>query len=360
MADKPCIAVLGAGGFIGNRVVEMLHQEGRWDVRPVTRRAAGLALASRFGLRGAVADARDTDALARAFAGCDVVVHAVAGDARAITGAIEPVYRATARAGCRRIVYLSSAMVHGQSPNPNADEHAPLPQDQRLAYNRAKIRAERRLFALAAKGLVAVVALRPGIVYGPRSQWVGGLADRLLAGHAALVDGGAGLCNAIHVDNVVHAIALAATSPAAAGEAFLLGEAETPSWREFYRRVAAPLGIAIDAVPTVGLVADRWSLARQIDAWRMSRPVRAALASLPGPLQAGLAAAWSASGAMPSVPAVPAPDLETALLHRAAHVPDWRKARERLGYQPIVDPETGWRQTIAWLGFAGYPIVTRA
>jgi len=55
----------------------------------------------------------------------------------------------------------------------------------------------------------------------------------------------------------------------------------------------------------------------------------------------------------------PVADREMALLHRAQYVPVWTKARERLGYVPIVDPDEGWRRTIEWLAAAGYPVTGR-
>jgi nucleoside-diphosphate-sugar epimerase len=186
------VAVLGASGFLGNRIVEVLHLSEGWPVRPLVRRASGLALSARFGLNGRIADAGDERALVQALDGCDVLIHAVAAESRAIPRIVEPAYRAAEMAGCRRLVYLSSAMVHGQSPVAGTDETASLPGDQRLPYNLAKREAERRLFRLASRGAVEVVALRPGIVWGPRSKWVGGLADTLLQGRAGLVDGGAG------------------------------------------------------------------------------------------------------------------------------------------------------------------------
>ena len=57
------MAILGAGGFIGNRAVEMLHLGGRFEVIPVVRTAQSLALASRFELDSRVADGRDKAAL---------------------------------------------------------------------------------------------------------------------------------------------------------------------------------------------------------------------------------------------------------------------------------------------------------
>lgn len=352
------VAVIGANGFIGNRIVEMLHLGGEHQVRPVVRRASALALASRFRIEGRVADALDGNALQEALVGCDIVVHALAGDADTIVRSVPTVYHAAERAGCQRLIYLSSAMVHGQSPPPGCDETMPLSKKQPLRYNNAKVVAEERLFALRRSGRVEAVVLRPGIVYGPRSQWIGGLADRLLAGQACLVDGGEGICNAIYVDNVVDAVIRCFDAPEADGEAFLLGEPEPPTWRAFAERVATTLGIDMADVPNVGFEAHRPGLKDRVDSLRQSAPVRAALGALPASLARGLAAFWEASGALPvSSPSnAPQPTLEMALLHRARHVPSWAKAQRVLGYDAPVTPEEGWRRTRAWLEFAGYPV----
>ena len=44
------VAIIGAGGFIGNRLVEMFHLGGRHEVVPIVRRPSGLALPARFAL----------------------------------------------------------------------------------------------------------------------------------------------------------------------------------------------------------------------------------------------------------------------------------------------------------------------
>lgn len=349
------VAVIGANGFIGNRIVEILHLAGKHQVRPIVRRTSGLALASRFGIEGRVADALDAAATEAALSGCDVVVHALAGDKPTIVNSITPVYQAAERAGCRRLIYLSSAMVHGQNPPPDCNETIKLSRKQPIAYNNAKVLAEDRLFRLRQSGKVEVVALRPGIVFGPRSQWIGGLADSLLAGEAYLVDGGAGLCNAIYVDNVVEAVVRCFDAPGIDGEAFLLGDHETPSWHEVYRRVASVIGIDVAQVPDLGFKDHAPGISERLDIWRQSRPVRAILRSMPAPLSRGLGAFWAASGALPPPPpSGPHPTLEMALLHKSQHIPSWAKARAMLGFEPPVPPDEAWRRTNAWLAFAGY------
>ena len=361
MSNECSYAVIGAGGFIGSRIVEILHLDRRVPVRPVVRRASSLVLSSRFGLEGRVADACDEQALVAALEGCESGVHAIAGDPRTIVQSVAPVYRAAAAAGCRRVVYLSSAMVHGQSPGPAVDERTPVKKRQPIAYNGAKVRAEQTLFALRRAGSVEAVALRPGIVFGPRSSWIGGFADALLAGHAFLVSGGRGVCNALYVDNLVHAVELAAASEKADGEAFLIGENERMTWHDLYRPIVDALGREMSEVATVEFESVPASVKDRIDAIRMSRPVQAALEALPASVRRVVGGAWKASGALPEPPP-PGPNvtLETALLHRSEYCPSWAKARSVLGYEPVVSMPEAFRRTVGWLAFAGYPVRARA
>ena len=352
------LAVLGASGFIGARIVERLHLCRRAEIRPVVRNPARLAGPARFALDGRVADGLDRAALAAAMAGCDAVVHAIAGDRRTILGTAEAAYCAAQDAGVRRMIYLSSASVHGQAPAPGTDERSPLRRRQPVAYNRHKIDAESLLERLRSSGSVELVILRPGIVYGPRSSWIGGLADELLSGKAYLVEGGAGICNALYVDNLVHAVELALRAPGIDREAFLLGDEETVTWRDFYRPIAEALGVSVDRIPSL-----RYAPRFDWKAWR-----RSALRLLPKPVGAAARAAYSAARSRwpdqePSHGASrggPVPSLERALLHRCRVKLPWDKARERLGYAPIVSFAEGCRRSVAWLDFADYPVVATA
>jgi nucleoside-diphosphate-sugar epimerase len=218
------VAILGANGFIGSRIVEMFHLQGIAEVRPVVRRVSSMVRPSRFRLDCRIADGFDRDALASAFAGCEVVIHAIAGDPGVIRSKLGPVYEAAQRAGLRRLIYISTASVHGQAPEPGTTERSPVsdrqPIEYNIEYNNAKVQAERRLLRLHARGAVELVPLRPGIVVGPGSYWVSSFADALFQGEACLIDGGRGICNSIYVDHLVYAIQGAMTNPAADEEAF--------------------------------------------------------------------------------------------------------------------------------------------
>ncbi len=121
------VAVIGANGFVGSRLVEQWHLEGRAEIVPVVRRPEAAASALRFALDCRVADALDERGLACAFAGCDAVVHAAAGGRRLVTQSPARVARAAAEAGARIVIYLSSMAVHGWDARPGTDEATPLP-----------------------------------------------------------------------------------------------------------------------------------------------------------------------------------------------------------------------------------------
>ena len=360
------VALLGASGFIGSRIVEMFHLGGLADVRPVTRSIGALARLSRFDLDWRIADGRDRDGMRKAFEGCETVIHAIAGDTATIRGSVTPVYRAAQDAGVRRLVYLSSASVHGQAPLPGTDDESPLKGRQPIAYNNAKVWAERRLLDLRSRGAVELVILRPGIVTGPRSIWQTRFAAELLAGSACWLDDGRGICNSLYVDNLVHAIHLALTAPGVDGNAFLLGDAETVTWADLYRPIAHALGFDSIPLPNVDHVPQRGNLRELARAFERSRPGRAIAYLIPKRVRRGIRVAMSpvlpvnaSPWAIPTAPLslLPAATLEMSLLYRCAwKLPD-AKARRILGYRPHVSFAEGCRRTIGWLGFAGFPTI---
>jgi nucleoside-diphosphate-sugar epimerase len=354
------IAVVGASGFVGNRLVETLHLAGE-PVIPIVRRIAALALSARFRLDGRIADGLDTEALTRAFEGCDTVVHALAGDPATITGAIEPAYRAATAAGVRRLVYLSSASVHGQSPAPGTTEASALSDRQPLAYNNAKVQAERRLLELRAPGPVEVVILRPGIVHGPRSFWSGGFATAVTEGRAALVGGGRGICNAVYVDNLVHAIRLAIAAPAAGvdREAFIVGDAETITWADLCGPIAAALGTSVEALAVPQPTGADRQAARRADLMRLG--LKLGLSPFPARVRRAVRTGLDAYRGKTAVTAV-GPEItdELVALHTCQVRLPFDKATARLGYHPPVPFTEAMRRTLAWLDFAGYSLTPDA
>lgn len=355
------IAVLGANGFIGGRLVEQCTLEGWAEARPVVRSFSSLARLSRFNLDCRIADARDQSALEKAFSGCDTVVHSVVGDPDVILATLAPAYQAAQQVGVRRIVYMSSASVHGQAPEPGTNETSPLSTNQALSYNNAKVQAEQQLLALRKQGKVELVMLRPGIVFGPRSRWVSDLADELLTRKAYLLNEGRGICNSIYVDNLLFAIRLALTNAEADGHAFLVGDRETVTWLDFYRPFAEALGVDLDSIVRLPTPVFERGLRDRLEGVRVSRSFQSAMPLFPNKLKQavkGALSGWS-QGSLPSLWRLrgitqPQVTQEIALLQSCNYKLPLTKAEKLLGYEPPCTFSEGCCRSIGWLQFAGY------
>jgi nucleoside-diphosphate-sugar epimerase len=366
-AAQPCFAVIGASGFVGLRTVEILSARSDCTVRPVVRAASSLAVLARQRLDWRIADLLAPAPLAVALKGCAVCIHAAIGDAGQIVRMAAATYEACAAAGVRRLVWLSSASVHGQNCAAGTDETTPLHERHPLVYNNAKVRAERRLAALARDRRVEVVMLRPGVVFGPRSRWLADLAADLAADRAAWIDEGRGVCNSIYIDNLVEAIRLAATVSAAAGETFIVGDTETVTWADFLLPIAEHLGYGaadFHSVPPPHIVPERESRLAALT----TSPAYARLGDLvPGRakrLVKGLAAAWPTpaprrdSWTLRHSRPVPRLTAELALLQQCRWKLPHAKAERILGFRPPVPFRDGLVRSLGWLDFAGIGTTT--
>jgi nucleoside-diphosphate-sugar epimerase len=351
------VAVVGANGFVGSRLVEQWHLEERADVVPVVRRPEAAAGALRFGLDCRVADALDEGELAHAFAGCDAVVHAGAGPRPFVTQSPGRVVRAAAQAGAQIVVYLSSMAVHGWNPRSGTDEATPLPRRQPVPYNRWKVSGERALRSACRETGTRFVILRPGIVYGPRSQWIAGFARAVLEGSAYVVAGGLGVCNAIYVDNLVHAVDLALEREEAAGETFLVADDDAVTWRMLYEPVCRALGHSWDVVADLAARAPRPTPSERLLELKEDPAARFVLDRVPRVLRKPIRRrALRVLADDPSQGAPRSPALETSLLQTCAYRFPTTKAHRLLGFEPPITFDEACRRTIAWLGFAGYPV----
>jgi len=220
---------------------------------------------------------------------------------------------------------------------------------------------------MRAKGNVEIVFLRPGIVYGPRSLWIGSFADELLTGRAFVVNGARGICNSIYVDNLVHAIRLALTADRVDGHAFLVGDQETVTWRDLYSPIVKALGMEFEEIPSVNGSPSDSSGFERIIGMRDSKLGKALLRILPARLRnaayAGLSA-WfehqpDGSGVSRGLEVRRAAGLERTLLQTCSWKLSSQKAERMLGYSPQVSFQEGCRRCVEWLRFAGYPVVNR-
>lgn len=146
-----------------------------------------------------------------------------------------------ARAGVRRLVFVSTVKVNGEeSPHPYREDSPPCPRDP---YGVSKWQAEQALRLVEAQTGLDVVVVRPTLVYGP------GVRANFLALMKSLRDGVplplASIDNRrslIYLGNLVHALAACASHPRAAGQTFLVSDGEDLSTPDLVRATACALG----------------------------------------------------------------------------------------------------------------------
>ena len=278
---------------------------------------------------------------------------------------MEPAYKAAQKAGVKRIVYLSSMIVHRSAPAIGTTEASPLVENQKFPAHPAKIYAERKLLKLRQSGSVEVVIFRPGVVFGPRSRWVSDLASQLSQGTAYFINEGKGVCNSVYIDNLIHGIQLGMTAPEADGEAFFVGDREEITWFDFYRPFAEAFGVDPTQIPTQPIPEFTRSRKKElISAITNSQFVQKLLASVPEDLKDNIknivpkrkkpqskVEVIKQVEALPKIETKPQPVVNEMMaeLQQSQYKLPFAKAERILGYAPVVTFDEGCRLSIEWL-----------
>lgn len=265
------VLVTGGTGFIGRRLVEALTTSCDVHVRVMARNLSRAADVARFPIELVHGDVSVASQVERAVEGCDLVFHcaAIAGanaeTARAVnvSGTVN-VLAAALRAQVERVVHISSLTVYGFPADGDLDETAPR-QYSGMNYADTKLDAEKVAFEYYEKHGLPVSIIQPACVYGPfGGAWTTGVLTQLKDDRVILVDDGDGLANPVYVDDVVHAILLAAVKDQAIGEAFLISDGYRVTWSEFYGQYARLVdGAEIVRVPAADLIEAHNRLVKQ-------------------------------------------------------------------------------------------------
>lgn len=207
-------------------------------------------------------DIRDTDAVQRAIAGCDSVIHAAAkvgvmgrwDDYRSINvDGTSVVLDSARRAGIGSFVHVSTPSVAHAGHSVVGVGAAPAvtgrPVDGRVGafYSESKALAERLALAAADEHLF-VVAIRPHLVWGPGdTQLVGRIVERALTGRLALVGGGNALIDTTYIDNAASALVAALDAAhhgsVASGHAYVVANGEPRPVRELVEAILRAAGV---------------------------------------------------------------------------------------------------------------------
>jgi dihydroflavonol-4-reductase len=170
------VLVTGGTGFLGRAIVERLVAGGA-PVRALARSEASAGRLRALGADPMRGDVLDSEALAVAMRGCDVVYHAAGANAFCVRDASpmfetnvegsRTVVRSAARAGVRLVVYTSSAATLGEARGTVGTEASPHRGWFLSDYERSKFEAERTVLTSARELGIDVVCVNPSSVQGP-------------------------------------------------------------------------------------------------------------------------------------------------------------------------------------------------
>jgi nucleoside-diphosphate-sugar epimerase len=319
------VLVTGATGFTGGHLATALRRRGH-TVRALVRprslaKAKGLEA---DGIGVVPGDLLDAQSLKGATAGVDVVYHTAAMYREAgqpssayvavNIGGTRHVLEAARAAGVRRVVHCSTAGVHGHVERPPANEDAPLaPGDQ---YQRTKLDAEQLVREFGTLHNLDVVVARPVGIYGPGDMRFLKMFRGIARGYFPMLGPGKVFYHVTYVDDVVEGLRRCGETDAAAGRTYIFAGPEYTTLADLVATIARELNV---------------------------RPPRLRFPIWP---------VWLA-GALCEAVCVPL-RLEPPLyrrrvdFYRKSRAFDTTRARRELGWEPVVDLETGIRRTIAW------------
>ncbi|MDP3278973.1 MAG: NAD-dependent epimerase/dehydratase family protein [Deltaproteobacteria bacterium] len=242
------VVLTGVGGFIGLALARRFSAMGA-IVHGLDMSKNAVLRAKSQGVLAEVGDVCSSDSVRNALEGAELVVHtaAVVGEGgdfahyeRINVGGTRNVLAAAAHHGVA-MVHLSSVMVYGFTYPEGVTEEGPF-RGEGNAYCETKLRSDHEVLAAAERGQRALV-IRPGDVYGVGSvPWVIRPVDMLRKGLFVLPDGGRGLINHVHLENLVDALVAAVTRDAW-GRAFNVTDGVRTSNLEYFTRLAALIGV---------------------------------------------------------------------------------------------------------------------
>jgi nucleoside-diphosphate-sugar epimerase len=316
--------VTGATGFIGGQLVRKLRARGD-DVVALVRDGGKAGELSGLGCELVEGDLSSSDAIRHGTAGCDAAFHIAAvykvGIPKSERGAMheanvagtERVLDAAIVAGAKRIVYVSTVGVFGNTGGKVVDESYHRADDKFLScYEETKYLAHQAAVDRIRAG-APIVIVQPGGVYGPDDHSeLGNMIDQTRTGKLKLLMFPALGFNLVHVEDVADGVLLA-HDRGNVGECYVLG----------------------GEISTMGELVEKVSELSGRKAPKRELPPALMKLSIPiGPLV----------GRMLGFP----PNL-AELIRSSDGVTYWatdEKARRELGYAPR-DLDTGLRQTLA-------------
>lgn len=242
MKTNEKILVTGATGFLGGRIVEILHLTKFKDVRATIHQWSTAARLGRIPVEIVEMDLMEPAQIDKALDGITHVIHCAKGPEDVTVEGTRNLLEASLRKGIKHFIHLSSAEVYG-NVNGEVDESFPLTYSGN-AYNKMKVDAEKVCQEYMEKGL-PITIFRPSIIYGPFSNyWTTRYIKMIVNGEWGVYEKyGNGKANLIFVDDLVGLILKTLDNEKAFGQAFNANGMEVISWNDYFKRINDKMGL---------------------------------------------------------------------------------------------------------------------
>lgn len=243
--------VTGASGFLGGHVVEELCRRGE-DVVVFARKTSDLSAVKHLPIEVRYGELRDADSMKGIMDGVDMVFNC-AGSVRfhqsydkihdINVAGTERLVAAAADAEVDRVIHTSSIAAMGPDGVVNPDSVKTNRPDIKSVYSRSKTEAEAAFFKRCAERGIKGVALRPGVIYGPRDftaayYWFN-IVD---TGPGMIIGDGTTRFPLIYVGDVVEAFMTAAEREGVVGRTYNLDGPESGRIKVIYDLISNELG----------------------------------------------------------------------------------------------------------------------
>ena len=334
--DSKVYLVTGATGFLGNRIVRMLLEEGK-RVRVFVRQDY-----SDDRVEVVRGDLMDLDSIRRAVKGSDVVFHTASfiswnpNDTdklnRINIKANQDIIDACLEFNVSKLIYTSSIdAIYEGKPIKDGDESLPYPNKFIDHYSYTKAIAEKYIIAANNQNGLLTCSLRTAGIYGPGDRTrLPSIIDVLRKGKYMQIGNGQAKFSHVYVDNCAYAHVLAekALTPGSAvcGQCYFITDHASGYFFDFFKPILTSLGYTI---PNRRLP---YSLAMMI------AYLSEFIAELP----------WNKKSAQPMLTryTVASTALDFSFVHD--------KATRDFGYKPLVPFEQAIQATIDDLKLRGY------
>lgn len=321
--------VTGATGFTGSHLVRRLLRDG-YQVQVLARPTSDYQWLRELGCQVVLGSITEPEAVGQAVRGCDLVFH-VATALQQISlsdqqyhatnvGGTKNVLEAAAAERVKRVIHISTVGVHGDVEQVPATEDSPYnPGD---IYQRTKLEAEKMALEYFRSGRVPGVVIRPVGIYGPGDRRLLKLFKAVARKKFVFLGRGEIFYHLTFIDDLIDGIMLAADSPQAPGQAYIIAGEKYTTLRQLTELLAEIF---------------------QVPPPRFKLP--------PGPVWLAALICEVVCKPFGIEPPIFRRRLDVFLKNRAFSI---AKAQRELGYQPQVDLAAGLRRTAEWYREKGW------